>query len=311
LITKERPPHAPNETLEAASAACCRCCGGTGLRDLGRIPDARIFAGKQLSAPLAGGTLYRCEECSFVFRYPIYPQAKYDRLYREGESDTWDDTDRIDHKLVRELIRRNLAEGTVLDVGCGGGRLLMPLAGEYDAFGVEINAKAAQTAEDRRVRIVASDIGDIASLERSFDAVVSCDVIEHLPDPLQFMRTLLSATAPGGLVVISTANANAWSWRVVGSRFWYCYLPEHISFVSPEWFKHHAKDLGAQVLDVRQYVYSPQFPLVGKALRLMLMGFFRFSPRLYYKALPQSKQRNIPVGRGITRDHFVIALRKL
>lgn len=288
----------------------CRCCGGTDLKDLGRIPDARIFAGKQLSSPLAGGSLYRCEDCSFVFRYPIYPQAKYDRLYREGESDTWDDTDRIDHQLVRETIRQHLRNGTVLDVGCGGGRLLMPLAHEYDAFGVEINAKAAQMAEARRVRIVASDIGEISSLNRTFDTVVSCDVIEHLPDPLHFMRTLLSATSPGGLVVISTANANSWCWRLVGSRFWYCYLPEHISFVSPEWFRHHAKALGAEVMDVRRYVYSPRFSLPAKVVRLMLMAFFRLSPQLYYKALPQAKQRNIPVGRGITQDHFVIALRK-
>lgn len=301
--------------LEGAAAqdgaVSCRSCGGSSLGSQGKLPDARIFAGMLLPEPLAGGTLYRCRDCGFVFRHPIYPQAKYDKLYREGDSDTWDDTDRIDHELVRGMVRRHLESGSVLDVGCGGGRLLMPLAGEYDTYGVEINAAAARLAEERNVRIVASTIGQLCATDRVFDAVVSCDVIEHLPKPVQFMRTLLSATAPGGVVVISTANANAWSWRLVGSRFWYCYLPEHISFVSPEWFAHHAPLLGVEVLDVNQYVYSPRYPIAAKALRLALMALFRMSPWLYYKLLPRSKKRHMPVGRGITRDHFVIALRKL
>lgn len=310
MITQEHVTRARTAT-QKDSVASCRSCGGQDLRTRGRIPDAKLFAGMQLSAPLAGGTLHECATCGFAFRHPIYPQAKYDKLYREGNSETWEESDRIDHALVQEMVREHLPSGSVLDIGCGGGRLLMPLAAQYETFGVEINAKAAMLAEKRNVRVIASEVGEIQSLNRAFDAVVCCDVIEHLPDPLGFMRALLSVTAPKGVAVISTANSNAWSWRLAGSRFWYCYLPEHISFVSPEWFEHHALSLGVEVLDVRQYVYSPRFSIPSKAVRLALMGLFRLSPWLYYKLLPQSKQRNIPVGRGITRDHFVIALRKL
>ncbi len=294
-----------------ARAVRCRSCGGSDLTLEGVIPDARLFAGRQLAAPLAGGSLYRCRDCSFLFRYPIYSQATYDKLYREGGSETWDETDRIDHQLVRAMLLDHLDKGSVIDVGCGSGRLLMPLASRYATYGIEINEQAARIAQDRQVRVIAKDIGQIPLLERVFNAVVCCDVIEHLPDPLKFTRALLSAAASGGLVVISTANADAWSWRLVGSRFWYCYLPEHISFVSPDWFKRNAQALGVQVLAVKEYVYSPHFSVLGKALRLVLMALFRMSPVLYYKLLPKSRQRNIPVGRGITRDHFVIALRKL
>jgi SAM-dependent methyltransferase len=309
----ESGPAAPEAVSAAVSGQVtvrCRCCGGRNVIGRGKIPDSRNFAGRLLPAPLAGGSLFRCASCAFVFRFPIYTQSEYDALYREGSSSTWDDTDRIDHELVRDAVRRHSRAGSVLDVGCGGGRLLMPLAGQYSTFGVEINAQAARKAEDRGVRIVASDVREMQSLGRQFDAVVCCDVIEHLPEPLEFVRTLLSVTAPGGLLAISTANANAWSWRLAGSRFWYCYLPEHISFVSPEWFGHHEPALGAGILEVRKFTYTPRFSLTGTALRLALMTLFGLSPSLYYKLLPQSKQRNIPVGRGITPDHFLIALRK-
>ena len=50
---------------------------------------------------------------------------------------------------------------------------------------------------------------------------------------------------------------------------------------------------------------------MGKTLRLALMALFRLSPALYYRLLPRIKRNNIPVGRGITQDHFIIVLRKL
>ena len=186
----------------------------------------------------------------------------------------------------------------------------MPLVGHFTACGVEINRAAAVMAETRGINVVAHDLERIADVARLFDAIVSCDVIEHVSCPFEFVRLLLSKTAHGGVIVISTANADAWSWRFFGSRFWYCYPPEHISFVSPAWFDHYAPALGAHVLMFQRFVYSPERSPAAKAIRLLLMVLFWMSPVLYYRLLPSSKRNYIPVGRGITQDHFVVVLRK-
>lgn len=299
----------PHTSVLATPA--CRSCGSLRTRSRGKLPNARVFAGSQLEEPLAGGTLYRCLDCRFLFRHPVFSKETYDELYRRASSTTWDEADRLDQQLVRETLCSLLHSGKVLDVGCGTGSLLAPLSKRFQTVGIEINADAASKADERGVPIVARDLDELSAVPEEFDAIVACDVIEHVFNPLEFLQRMLAKTAPKGYVVISTGNSDAWSWYLAGSRFWYCYLPEHISFVSPAWFRYHAASLGVQVTAIREFAYSPHYPLMGKTLRLALMGLFRLSPGLYYRLLPRIKRNNIPVGRGITQDHFIIVLRKL
>lgn len=289
----------------------CRSCGSQRTRSRGKLPDARVFAGSQLDHPLPGGTLYRCLDCSFVFRHPVHSKETYDELYRQASSAIWDEEGRLDQQLVREMLVSLLPAGKVLDIGCGTGSLLAPLTGRFSTYGIEINAEAATAAQSRGINIIAGDIDELGAMPDTFDAVISSDVIEHVFNPLELVQRMLAKTAPNGYVIISTGNSDAWSWYLAGSRFWYCYLPEHISFVSPSWFRHHAAILGVEISNIVEFTYSPHYPLMGKTLRLALMALFRLSPFLYYRLLPRIKRNNIPVGRGITQDHFVIVLRKL
>lgn len=294
-----------------AETVLCRGCGGRHVRSRGKLPDARVFAGTHLDEALPGGTLYRCQDCELVFRHPVFNKETYDTLYQRAAAAIWDEQDRLDQALVREILESLLATGSILDIGCGTGGLLAPLSSRYQTYGIEINPGASAIAEARGVSIVARDLDEVASIGRTFDAVVACDVIEHVFNPRELVQRMLAQTADNGFVVISTGNADAWSWALAGSRFWYCYLPEHISFVSPGWFQRQAAGLGAQVVKTTEFAYSPHYPLMARALRLALMGLFRVSPALYYWLLPRIKRNNIPVGRGITRDHFIVVLRKL
>ena len=307
----ESVPHLPLSSAAVTEHPVCRSCGSSRTRSRGKLPDARVFAGSQLDHPLAGGTLYRCKDCNFVFRHPVFSKETYDALYRQASSSTWDEADRLDQQLVRETLCSLLNSGKVLDIGCGTGSLLSPLSGHFDTYGIEINAEAASAAELRGVQIVARDLDELSTVPEEFDAVIACDVIEHVFSPLELVQRMLAKTTPGGYVLISTGNTDAWSWYLAGSRFWYCYLPEHISFVSPSWFRHYAGLLGVQVSQIREFAYSPHYPLTGKVIRLALMGLFRLSPDLYYRLLPRIKRNNIPVGRGITQDHFIIVLQKI
>lgn len=289
-------------TLPAAAGSgtvACRCCGSLRVRSRGKLPDARVFAGTQLDEPLAGGTLYRCLDCEFVFRHPIYSKEVYDALYQRAGSAIWEEEGRLDQALVRETLESLLSAGRLLDIGCGTGSLLAPLSSRYATFGIEINPGASAMAEARGVGIVAHDLDELATLAETFDAVVACDVIEHVFNPRELLQRMLAKTSDNGYVVISTGNSDAWSWALVGSRFWYCYLPEHISFVSPGWFRKQAAGLGTEVVRTIEFAYSPHYPLMGRTVRLALMGLFRLSPDLYYRLLPRIKRNNNPVLRII------------
>ncbi|HET8610927.1 MAG TPA: methyltransferase domain-containing protein [Burkholderiales bacterium] len=289
----------------------CRGCGGARIRRIGIIPGAASFAGSALPSILPGSGLYRCPDCRLVFRHPILSKVEYDVLYQAGNSIMWDEDGRRDHALVRAALQAYFTGTSILDVGCSTGRLLMSLAGKYSLFGIEINPGATQLATQRGINVIARDIGDLTALPRVFDAVLSCDVIEHVANPLEFVRLLLTLTAPGGLVILSTGNADAWSWRLSRGRFWYCCIPEHISFVSPAWVARNAKKLDAEVVAVQRFTYSPDYSIAEKATRLLLMTVFVASPVIYSWMRLGRRRNNLPVGRGITRDHFVVVLRKL
>ena len=104
-----------------------------------------------------------------------------------------------------------LAGRTGVDVGCGAGLLTEPLARlgaamtGVDAAPENIGAaRAHAAASGLTVDYVAGGIEDLAG--RSFDLVVSMEVIEHVSDPAAFVRGLAGALATGGLMILSTPN---------------------------------------------------------------------------------------------------------
>src|SRR5450755_1304329 len=100
--------------------------------------------------------------------------------------------------LTRLLDQHVLAprpSARILDVGCGAGanaRRISELAPRARVFGIEPNPRAAQLA-----RAVCGEVfeGTLEAWARSaphapFDAVLLSDVIEHIADPLGFLRQL-------------------------------------------------------------------------------------------------------------------------
>jgi GT2 family glycosyltransferase/tetratricopeptide (TPR) repeat protein/2-polyprenyl-3-methyl-5-hydroxy-6-metoxy-1,4-benzoquinol methylase len=99
---------------------------------------------------------------------------------------------------------------TVLDIGCGAGRLGEVLKSRQPAevVGVECVELAAQAARGRLDRVVVADAEqlDAAFAPGYFDAVVCADVLEHLRDPARLLRLARGWLKPGGRLVASIPN---------------------------------------------------------------------------------------------------------
>lgn len=93
----------------------------------------------------------------------------------------------------------------ILDVGCGAGGMLEPLARYGEVTGVDMSAELVEFCHERGFpNVVVGDAYSLPAEDGSVDLVTLFDTIEHVPDDARALRETRRVLAPGGLVFIST-----------------------------------------------------------------------------------------------------------
>ena len=111
------------------------------------------------------------------------------------------------------LVRHGLRDGmAVLDCGCGPGRFIELLSGEFPASsftGLEIDPTLVDVCrqrfsrEDQREVQVLQGSAEAPGLPAcSFDFITMRLVLEHIPDPVAALKSLLNVLKPGGRIAI-------------------------------------------------------------------------------------------------------------
>jgi SAM-dependent methyltransferase len=103
---------------------------------------------------------------------------------------------------TRGLIEKYIAPASViLDAGVGLGRLVGPLD-QYTRYGIDISLQYLKIARERGINVAMARIEDLPFSDDSFDAVIVCDVLEHVLDLSLCTMKLLSVLRPGGTLVV-------------------------------------------------------------------------------------------------------------
>ncbi len=122
--------------------------------------------------------------------------------------------------MLSEHVLAHRPDARVLDIGCGCGanaRAIRAFAPEVRVTGIEPNERAADLA-----RAACSDVFE-GTLERwldvsgkpHYEAVVLSDVLEHIADPVGFLRSLTAAPElRGSTWIISVPNYGVWYNRI-------------------------------------------------------------------------------------------------
>jgi SAM-dependent methyltransferase len=125
---------------------------------------------------------------------------------------------------ILSLLRRHVlgarGDASILDVGCGCGanaRAVRETSPGARIFGVEPNDRAATLAREACHEVFHGTVDEwrSAGTAASFDAIVLSDVLEHLADPIAFVRSLAAMPAlADALWIISVPNYAVWYNRV-------------------------------------------------------------------------------------------------
>ena len=102
----------------------------------------------------------------------------------------------------------------LLDIGCGGGLLSEPMTRlGFQVTGVDASernigtasAHAAEQGLDIDYRASTAE-ALIEAGEPAFDVILNMEVIEHVADPGEYLRSCAQLLKPGGLMIVATLN---------------------------------------------------------------------------------------------------------
>jgi SAM-dependent methyltransferase len=199
----------------------CPICASAAAEELdfrAQVPIAQnlLFRSKQEALDCATGTLHmvRCTTCGFAWNAAFDPGLlRYGADYENSQAHSPAFSRHLDD--VAAHIGRCLAGRrglTLLEIGCGQGDFLNRLAdalggnlgqlvGFDPAYRTESPIPAAARIERERFSAETS-----ARLGMRPDAVVTRHVIEHVADPLTFLRSVRSVCAEGVPLFVETPS---------------------------------------------------------------------------------------------------------
>src|SRR4051812_21952272 len=166
---------------------------------------------------------------------PIARQRLYDDVgYFEGGGSVYGESGRFSPAmfLQRQWMRgrldlavreanRPVAGSRLLEIGSAYGLFLDAARRRgYEVTGVELSTIAADESRIRLDVPVHSSQLDEAPLDGPFDVVCAWDTLEHVPDPVEFWRTIRTLVSDDGVVLFSTPNISSLPARMLRRRWW-------------------------------------------------------------------------------------------
>jgi SAM-dependent methyltransferase len=124
----------------------------------------------------------------------------------------------------------------ILDVGCGAG-LFLKFARDagHEVLGIEPSEAPARYG--RQVYGLPIETGTLETVDLpadAFDVVVMWHVLEHLPDPVETLRTVRRILKPGGLLLLGVPNVASLEASVFGRRWFSLDAPRHLTHFTPD-----------------------------------------------------------------------------
>ena len=159
----------------------------------------------------------------------------------------------------------------VLDIGCGGGLVSEPMtrlgAAVTAVDASEANIKTAMTHAEQGGLDIDFRAGTVEALieagEAPFDVVLNLEVVEHVADPVQFLKDCASLVKPGGLMIVATLNrtAKAFALAIVGAEYVLGWLPrgthEFEKFLRPDEIERPMSAAGLTVQPPQGVSFNP------------------------------------------------------
>lgn len=168
------------------------------------------------------------------------------------------------------------SRGRLLDLGCGRGDMLRAFDGAgFDVAGADISPDVARLCQPHEAHCVDFASDPLPFAPASFDVVFSKSVIEHLHNPMPFLRSALEALKPGGTAILMTP-----SWLHHGWGPFYLDHTHVTPFTAPSLYD-AMSIVGFERVEVRHFRQLPflwRWPALNPPIALFSKLPLRYAP---------------------------------
>jgi len=263
---------------QAGGTIACVLCGGTSSLLCDKRP----------------ATYFRCNRCGFIVQHPppppdafaSYAETEYQGgLYAEYVRAREMKLEHFRRRLT--IVQSHCQSGRLLDIGCSCGYFLeVAAAAGFDVHGLEFSASAiAAAAPAVRSRIRRVRVEDLTTGDGAFDVISAFDIIEHLTEPVEFLRRTRTLLSNNGWLVISTPDARHWLRPLMRSRWPMLQPMQHVSLFTGEALTRALTQAG-----YRHITIGPAFKVLS--IDYLIGQLPTLNPRLY--TLARAATRVLP-----------------
>jgi 2-polyprenyl-3-methyl-5-hydroxy-6-metoxy-1,4-benzoquinol methylase len=148
--------------------------------------------------------------------------------------------------------------GRFLDIGYGeGGLLSIAREHKWNCYGLEVSPHALEYGHRQGWTVSSNGEADERFPLEGFDVVTMIELLEHVSDPDHFLKSACRWLRPGGILYITTPNANSFNSRFLGLEWSVFSPPEHITIWTAKGLSFALKRAGLEVKKVRTEGFNP------------------------------------------------------
>jgi SAM-dependent methyltransferase len=250
----------------------CNACGSQRQRvlfDIHESPDERQPPAWRGTAAIPVVT---CEACGLSFLNPRYDDERLAALYQDPQMfiGTVDPEGRArsiaSERSLRvtrfradvDALRRRCAPGRLLDVGCGLGFFLEALGADFNAVGLEWSRPVVEMMKGLPLTVVEGRYPRHPFSAGEFDIVSFQNVLDHLPNPLEGLRTARLLLKTRGLLALSLVNFGGLAARVYGPGF-RLLGPNHLYYFTPRTIRSLLERSGFDSVEIEYPYFGTEF----------------------------------------------------
>jgi len=187
-----------------------------------------------------GMDVVRCGGCSLEWLHPMPTPdeltAYYEASYADGSYSFFAqarDARRDIASYRLKTIEGFARDGSWLDVGASSGDFVEVASTAHNAEGLELSEIAVDEARARGLRMHCASVDDFTP-EQPYAMITAFDLLEHLPQPRDFLRNIRGWLKDDGRFVLTLPDVSSVYPRWLMGRYWFYYIPgEHLYYYSP------------------------------------------------------------------------------